>query len=122
MTHFDSVRCWRVRLGVTGRQIKDAIVVASRRMKLSEWPRVKAKSALTPEAAEAKVDEMIEFFDLQTEQRRRLRLHSCQVCNDPQLKTKAFLVFPRPRREYEKDRRLGRYIASPIETASIVKF
>jgi len=91
-------------------------------MKLSQWPRVRAKSALSPEAAAANVDEMIEFFDLQTERRRRLRLHECQVCNDPQLKTKAFLVFQRPRREYERDQRLGRYIASPIETATLVKF
>lgn len=120
MTHFESVRDWRLRLGVTGRQMETAIVVASRRMKLSQWPRVRAGSALSPEAVNA--DEMIEFFDLQTEQRRRLRLRKCQVCNDPQLKTRAFLVFQRPRGEYERDRRLGRYIASPIETATLVKF
>lgn len=112
-------------IGKGGRQVEAAIAVARRRLivgplrlealRLRRWnPKV------THESAPA-FGTFLSYLEFGSKSVKMAfgRVWETKACNDPQVKTCCWVIFERCRSEREKDRRLGRFLACPLELVQV---
>lgn len=112
----EAVKKHRKSIGVGGRALVSAITVAKKHYKEdTEARRTLQKMKKGPEKKLPAVGCMVSYYDTTGRRWREGRLEEVRQCNDPQQLTAGWLCFKRPRRERERDRRLGAWIVSAVE-------
>jgi len=112
-------RKWRKQLGRAGRALRSAIDAGRKRLakeKRGEWPASKYVRWLNRPGE----SDRVAFDDPLTGKKRREPVYAYCPCNDPRIRTQGWVVVERNRKERERDRRLCRFLAVPLEDTNKV--
>ena len=112
----DAVDAYRRRIGVQGRQIHSAIDRTRALLKVVALRRSKRKISKPTEVAEG---DIVEFEHFGHGEMRQMTVFAVKECNMDKKVTWAWVLCERQRAERERDRRLSRFIAVPIESVTV---
>ena len=105
---------WRCSLSRRGRAVWSAI---DRARSLIKKKRIQRRE---PTALTLEPGKLVSYLDLSTESTKECTVFMIQKCNEDKKVTNAWVLFERGRRERNKDRRLCRFVAAPVESCSVV--